>query len=119
MFFAILTYSDTNPNTTSDRLNFWGGISYSVDHAGRDMFCYSTDGSTYDAISLIAGPVYKDIASNIGGTDDAEIIDNFYSDTQNITNLYFIQFHRPYITNNRNGDERLFRKTYAEYAFAA
>lgn len=48
----------------------WGGISYSYDHANRDMFCYATDGSSFDAISLLAGPAYKDIASNINGNDD-------------------------------------------------
>ncbi len=97
----------------------WGGISYSMDHASRDMFCYATDGSTFDAISLIAGPVYKDIATNIGGTDDAEIVDNYYSERQIPSYVYFIQYHRLYETKNKNGDERLFRKTYANYAYAA
>lgn len=45
----------------------WGGISYSYDHANRDMFCYATDGSNFDATSLIAGALYKDIAPNIDG----------------------------------------------------
>jgi|688.fasta_scaffold165958_2 hypothetical protein len=115
MFFAILTYA----SNTTDKLNMWGGISYSRDHASRDMFCYSTDGSNFDAISLIAGPVYKDIATNIGGADDAEIVDNYYSERLKQSYVYFIQYHRPYETKNKNGDERLFRKTYAEYAFAA
>lgn len=57
----------------------WGGFSYSRDHANRDMFCYSTDGSWFDSISLIVGPLYKDIASNIQGTDDIELVDNYYT----------------------------------------
>jgi hypothetical protein len=67
LFIAILTYLQN----TSQTLNMWGGISYSSDHANRDMFCYASDGSSFDAVSLIAGPVYKDAASNIGGTNDA------------------------------------------------
>lgn len=63
MFFAILNYL-TN---TSQQLNMWGGISYSIDHANRDMFCYDTDGANFDAASLIAGAIYKDIAPNING----------------------------------------------------
>ena len=41
----------------------WGGISYSIDHANRDMFCYDTDGANFDAASLIAGAIYKGIAT--------------------------------------------------------
>lgn len=56
----------------------WGGISYSYDHANRDMFCFSTDGTAFDAISLLVGPVYQDTAANIGGTDDTKIVDNYF-----------------------------------------
>ena len=48
----------------------WGAFSYSSDHANKDAFCYATDGSAFDGVSLIVGPIYKDVASNIGGTDD-------------------------------------------------
>jgi hypothetical protein len=58
MFFAVLSYQK-NPNQV---LSMWGGISYSYDHANRDMFCYASDGTSFDVLSLIAGPVYKDIA---------------------------------------------------------
>lgn len=63
---AVLTYLQN----TSQVLNMWGGISYSSDHANRDMFCYANDGTAFDAVSLVAGAVYKDVASNIGGTND-------------------------------------------------
>jgi hypothetical protein len=58
MFFAVLSYQSNHSLT----LNMWGGISYSYDHANRDMFCYATDGTSFDVLSLIAGPVYKDTA---------------------------------------------------------
>jgi hypothetical protein len=48
----------------------WGGIAYSSDHANRDMYCYATDGSGFDVLSLVAGPVYRDTAANIKGTED-------------------------------------------------
>ena len=91
----------------------WGGINYSNDHANRDMFCFATDGSAFDAVSLIAGPVYKDVAQNINGTDDAEIVDIFYSERYKRYWMYFIQYHRPYETVNQIGDERIFKKIYA------
>lgn len=74
MFMAALTYL----NDASQSLSMWGGISYSYDHANRDMFCYSTDGTAFDAVSLLVGPVYKDTASNILGTDDVKIVDTSY-----------------------------------------
>ena len=90
----------------------WGGISYSYDHANRDMFCYATDGSNFDAASLIAGALYKDIGPNIGGKDNAEIVDSFYSERYEKNYMYFIQYHRSYTTDDRLGDEALFRKIY-------
>ncbi len=56
----------------------WGGFSYSYDHANRDMFCFSTDGTAFDAISLFMGPVYQDTATNIKGKEDTTIVDNYF-----------------------------------------
>jgi hypothetical protein len=100
MFFAVLSYI----SDSSRKLNMWGGISYSSDHASRDMFCYANDGTNFDAISLVAGPVYKDTATNIGGTDDADVLDNFYSEDYKNYHTYFIQYTRPYVTANSDGD---------------
>lgn len=115
MFFAVLTYA----NNDSQSLNMWGGISYSYDHANRDMFCFVIDGTSFDAASLIAGPVYKDIASNINGKEDTEIVDNTFSDRYRNYYMYFIQYNRAYHTHDRLGDESLHRKIYDEFAFAA
>ena len=56
MIFGILTYMSNQTHT----LNMWGGISYSDDHANRDMFCFATDGTYFDGVSLFAGPILKD-----------------------------------------------------------
>ena len=115
LFTAILTYH----HDESQMLNMWGGFACSCDHANRDMFCYDTDGNAFDAISLIAGPVYKDIAPNIGGVDDAELVDNFYSERYTNYYMYFIQYHRPYTTDNDIGDEKIMKKIYGKFCYVA
>ena len=59
-------------------------------------YSYDTDGNSFDGVSLLLGPVYKDISPNIGGNDDDEIVDSFYSERYTNYYVYFIQYHRPY-----------------------
>jgi hypothetical protein len=92
LFVAMLTYL-ADP---THKLNMWGGFSYSCNHANHDLFCYDTDGNSFDGVSLLLGPVYKDISPNIGGNDDDEIVDSFYSERYTNYYMYFIQYHRPY-----------------------
>lgn len=57
----------------------WGGISYSDDHANRDMFCFATDGTYFDGVSLFAGPILKDEDPAVNGEKSIYIIDHSYS----------------------------------------
>lgn len=85
---------------------------YSSDHANRDLFCFATDGEAFDGISLLAGPVYKDTASNIDGKDDTQIIENSFTPEKRLYSTYFIHYHRKYYTDDSIGDENLFKKIY-------
>ena len=70
---AVIIRDDSSANY----LNMWGGFSYSFDHFNRDGACFSTKtGEIYDIISLLASGAYRDTSSNIGTTDDIELMAN-------------------------------------------
>jgi len=46
----------------------WGGLSYSKDHASRDMVGFEpATGTVTDLFSLYATAPFEDVSSNVGG----------------------------------------------------
>lgn len=53
----------------------WHGLSYSEDHAFRDMMALIPhSGTLYDLKSLLAGAPYDDTSTNVGGTNDYTLL---------------------------------------------
>lgn len=116
MFFAVLV---EQPNQNAS-MNMWGGIGYTDDHSNKDMFCFSNgNGESFDALSLLAGAPYKDIAGNIEGENSISVIGNSYSPASDYSYFYFIQYYRAYNTHDFVGDDILFAKINDHFAYAA
>ena len=116
MFFAFLVhYLDG-----TSELNMWGGFDYTNDHTNKDMFCFSTaNGQSFDALSLLLGAPYKDIAANIEGEESTSIIANSFEGIDPFQSYFFIQYYRNFDTGDFIGDDRLFRKIGDSFAYAA
>ena len=116
MFIGFLIES-TDDNA---KINMWGGFGYTDDHTNKDMFCFSNvNGQSFDALSLLLGAPYKDIAVNIEGEESTSVIGNSYSAIDPFSNFYFIQYYRNYDTGDFIGDDRLFQKIGDSFAYAA
>jgi len=101
MMFALVTlaYNGTV-------FGAWQGISFSKDHAYRDMIgIVLNTGGISDLFSLYAAAPYEDTSTTIGGTSDVYLISSTgLSNQQTFSNTYITQFYRNYDTGDSAGD---------------
>jgi hypothetical protein len=56
MYFHIVSKN----NNQKERLNMWGGLSFSTSHSSRDMVAFSSDGQIQDLFSLYFSAPFLD-----------------------------------------------------------
>jgi hypothetical protein len=108
-----------NPNSQS--FGAWQGISFSKDHAYRDMIgVVLNSGTVTDLYSLYASAPYADTSTNVGGTSDVYLISSTGVINQKaLSYAYITQFYRSYDTGDTFGDEVLMYKIENQYCLAS
>lgn len=122
MFFHVLTYF-THPNNSiaiGSNLNGYIGISWSRNHANRDMAAFITANSTlFDLFSLYYSAPYLDESIHIIGTSDILTVtdSSLYTGGQ-LPHYYYGGFARLYDTFDAFGDELIRKKMNNTYCIA-
>lgn len=101
MMFAFVTI-----HFNSTTFAAWQGLSYSKDHAYRDMVgVVLNSGSITDLYSFYASAPFDDTSTNVGGTSDVYLISSTgLTNQQAYSSAYITQFYRNYDTGDSSGD---------------
>ena len=115
MVFHVLSfYKDTDAFA-----NFWGGISFSLSHASRDMIGFSSKQSgASDLYSLMFQAPYLDTANNINGADSIINLGTSFDHINELSHYFSLGFARPYDTLDTDSDEIIRKKMYQRYCLA-
>jgi hypothetical protein len=116
MMIALVTI-----NLNSTIFGGWQGISFSSDHAYRDMIgVVLNSGSITDLFSLYASAPYDDTSTNVGGTTDVYLISSTgLTNHQAFSSAYITQFYRNYDTGDSAGDEVIMYKVENQFCLAS
>lgn len=122
MFFHVLSYfaHENKSVAIGSNLNGYIGISWSKDHAQRDMAAFITANSTiFDLLSLYYNAPYLDDSVNVKGTADiVSVTDSALHTSGNASHYFYGGLARLYDTMDAFGDEQIRKKMNNTYCIA-